>query len=604
MEGGLRLPLTRFMNESFTKWLSVNLNDLERLVIDGDSLCACLYKKHHGWARGGDYLGFHSTVREFFSEILFTEVQILVIFSGIEKEHLGGVGTRHIDNTQVNETLRRAQGQIGWRTFDEIRIVPLMVTKVFVDVVRSLGIQVRVADGEGTKEVAAFANYYKCPVVADDPNFFLFELDYGYVPIEKLSTLIANGLLYQFREFQSQFRLKDPKSRLIIPALYGTDFKGDTDLQNTLQLISSHETCDAYLDKKADVDVRKNFEAAVKFYYDLPLPLDRDPQSPVLSGIFEGLPEWVNRRYRLGCFEPQLLNARVNNTCVLCTVIEDIRRESAWLASRSVRQFLYGFMGVPAVAQVRELIRAKSSPEVTEVHVSPSFFDPPRTLEDFADMDKKTRANIVLTVLKCCVISPDDIKQVFNTLSAEWKLPIAATLYWYHACDNPSAQRHLVKSLLLSFLVCSGEMKLKKTPSLEQLTRDTKQDYLSALHAFAQWQCVYRDAMALNCLVREPFPTTSPAFLFSGRLAMYYASFAHKNQNVDDVVMAHGPASDLWMLYNQFLYLVTGCDGKGRRGQHAKHQPKAKDMHVAKVAALPVESNRYALLARLDTKEA
>ncbi len=129
--------------------------------------------------------------------------------------------------------------------------------------------------------------------------------------------------------------------------------------------------------------------------------------------------------------------------------------------------------------------------------------------------------------------------------------------------NNPVPQkRELVKSLLLSFLVCSSCGKLK-TEKLPQVTSH----HLTALHAFAQWQCVYHDAMSLNYLSREPFPTTSPACLYTGEVAMYYALISmEKEKWLDDIFIAKDSVE--WRLFNKFLYLVTGQDEEGRKGKH------------------------------------
>lgn len=594
--------LSKFINESFTRWHSVNLNDLERLVIDGDSVCAQLYQQHHGPGRllGGEYLDFHSTVKEFFAEILFTGVQLLVMFgSGIEGDVLR-VHTVYYRNTHFYETVRCAQGRIGWQAINKVRTTPLMATIVFIDVLRSLGTEFRVVtDGDARKEVAAFANHFKCPVLAAHSDFFMFELDCGYMPMDRLSTVIANGLVYQLCEFQSQFGLKGYKLRLVIPALYGNDcIKGveaGYDFESALQVVSDCESCEEYLANKDDKAVRKNFEAAIKFYCDLPVPADYNPRSCVTSGLITDLPEWVFDKFRIGCFESQLLRVRFSCKYALRTLVDDIKRDSAWLTSRHIRQFLYGLMGVSGDVKVKEIIRAKSSPEVTDAHVSPSNFNPPVMVRDLTDKNKETLADMVLSVLNCYKLSQGDIVRELNTLDDKWKLPIAATFYWYRACDNPQAQRHLVKSLLVSFLKCSGELKAR-IPPLEPVTRETKADHLTSLHALAQWQCVYYDAMSLNYLAREPFPATSPACLYSGEVAMYCASLARKNQNVDDAIV-HG--SEEWKLYNKFLYLITGYDNAGRRGDHAKHQPKQKVAPLSRDSEVPslLETNRYSSLS-------
>ena len=77
------------------------------------------------------------------------------------------------------------------------------------------------------------------------------------------------------------------------------------------------------------------------------------------------------------------------------------------------------------------------------------------------------RRDLVLTVLGCHSISRRDTEPRFNTLDEQWKLPIAATFYWYknllHSYVNPYASLDIVKALFLSFLTCSGQYEHSKT---------------------------------------------------------------------------------------------------------------------------------------------
>lgn len=598
--------LAKFMNDSFTGWRSVNLNDLSKLVVDGDSLCAHLYSQlglePGAWLMGGgEYLLFHEKVKEFFAEVMFTGVQLTVVLSGTKDHEQDNTRSR---NTQINESMRQAQGRMGWRgraSGDDDPVLPLLLREVLISIIRNLEVQVRVADGSSASEIAAIANHHNCPVLAADSEFFMFELTCGYMPLRNLSTVIASGLLYNVSELQRQFWLKDSKSRLVIPALYGSmhieGVKTDmSDLESDFKEVSAHESIEEYLTKYKEDKVRENFEAAVVYYCNLPLPSDLDdPLCEKYSGPFSDLPKNILVRLRQGHYQPELLNVHKISTYVLCSVAEDIKRDSTWLAGRSIRQYLYGFMGVPLTTKVSELIRARSSPEIGVSYVSPCNLEPPFNFKEFSEKSKDSMADIVLRILKCNMMSQDDIQKEFNTLDDKWKLPIAATLYWYQTCDDPPAQRHLVKSLLLSFMMCSEQLKTSDVPNLEPVTRETKQDHLTALHVFTQWQCVYHDALSLNYLVGEPFLSTSPAELYSGKVVMYYASFARKNLRFDSVFCNSVERS----LFNRFLYLTTGCDDDGRRGKHAKYQPNPKPPATPTAPKLQ-ETNRFTLLSDSD----
>jgi hypothetical protein len=595
---GMTEGLKNFVNEYFTRWATLNLNDVERLVVDGDSICTQLYRRLEdaNWLLGGEYSNFHTAVREFFAEILFAGVQLLVVFSGVEIER-PGVDSVHVRGAQFNEAVRKMQGRMGWNAIVKSKVLPLMARAVFVDVIRSLGIEIRVSSGDARRDVAAFANHFKCPVLGADWDFFMFELEAGYLPFDKLSTVIASGFVFHAAKFRAEFGIRDPQLLLLFPVLLGSDrlekMYAEFDFMTALKKVSLHATCEDYFLTEGSEGTRRNFEILKSCFCNLDLPPDHDLRGDVFSESFADFPEWAARRFTLGCFEPQLLNVHLNKTCLLPSLVEDIKRDSAWLASRSIRQYLYGFVGVPTDGTVQEIIRTKSAPEVINAQVSPCNFDPPLSLKDFAGMDPKAAVETVLNILKCCRLSKEDRELEFDTLEDKWKLPVAATFFWYQTCDHPPVQRHLVKSLLVCFLTCSGDIQNIIIPPLDSITRDTKPDVLVALHAFAQWQCVYFDAMALNYVAREPFPTTSPASLYSGEVAMHYAACARKNVRVDSIIAA---GSTEWVLFNKFLYLVTGSGGGGRVGKHAKHQPRVLTPKRPEEAPSLKETNRYALL--------
>lgn len=95
-------------------------------------------------------------------------------------------------------------------------------------------------------------------------------------------------------------------------------------------------------------------------------------------------------------------------------------------------------------------------------------------------------------------------------------------------------------------------------PSLSQVDRDfSHQHFLEALHVFAQWQCTYNDALALNQLLQEPFQYISPACLYSGKVAMHCASLC-----------LHSPipvlTSNQQEIYDSLMELITMHDTQTR----------------------------------------
>ena len=105
-------------------------------------------------------------------------------------------------------------------------------------------------------------------------------------------------------------------------------------------------------------------------------------------------------------------------------------------------------------------------------------------------------------------------------------------MYWATSAEVPIP---FVKALISCIVLCYTCT--DKLPGLRSgaiittaFMKDPKR--MAALHSFAQWQCVYFDAITLNQLLMEPLRVVSPAFLYDGKIAMHLASV----QNIDQTV--------------------------------------------------------------------
>ncbi len=84
----------------------------------------------------------------------------------------------------------------------------------------------------------------------------------------------------------------------------------------------------------------------------------------------------------------------------------------------------------------------------------------------------------------------------------------------------------LFKALILSFVVCSGcrtELSQLRTEFFLPDEFIQSPTSMPILHSFAQWQSTYTDSLSLNELLMLPLKTASPADLYDGKLAMFFA---------------------------------------------------------------------------------
>ena len=604
-----------YIEKSFTeskKWRCINFHDHDKLVVDSRGLFERLYLSRQPWEFGGEYGSFYSTVREFFGELLSTGINLIIVFHGPEPHEKSKLHLTRKRKTEANEWMWRCQRHLKWQSVGPHSrgTIPHLAWSVFVQIVRKLGLTCYVTKEpglEGRREISAVANHHQCPVLGASADYFLFELNQGYIPFDTVSTVIANGLLYHTSEFQALHSLKCPHLRFLIPAVYGNSFVEEiptakADLSLFLRKVSSLDTLEAYLANEMRENVQQkiaeNFETAKKFY----LISESNYQSYQETTFFDhDFPDYIVKKTREGLLDTEIINVVKQKTYVLCDAVENVSKDSAWLSSRPIRLYCYGLvLPQSAEGQVREILRAKGSPEVSEVLVTPLHFNPPLNVGDLStsrDVPKLRRL-----LLKVSGISegsmPDDFFKEFDSLDRMFKLPVCAACYWYKTCD--SIQRHLVKTLIVTFLTCSDMVRFDdQRCTLESLNSATKQDHYSTLHAFAQWQCVYHDLVMLNTLLEEPFTSANPALLFSGRMALFYASFARKSRSPEEVIHR---SSEAWRVYNNCLYLITGFDAEGRKsgpakakaatGASAQKQTKEENLRL---------SNRFDALSSLDS---
>ncbi|ORU90817.1 MAG: hypothetical protein A6F71_07655 [Cycloclasticus sp. symbiont of Poecilosclerida sp. M] len=536
--------LTKFINENY-KWRAANWK-WKNLIIDGHNICCQLYNNILSCDFGGEYDQFEQIIEKFLKEIQQQHCEPIVVFHGVKIENrINKVRERRLRSFKEMKNVQTRDIRSGdIRSTGEVK--PLMIKSVCMDVLRRLDIEFYVASGEPHKFIAALANHKECPVLSSDSDYFIFDLNHGL--IHSVRYFERKEPLFIRKQFMKQFSLKNDQI-LIIPGEFGTNMffnKSSFD-----KLIKAYDTFRKYYEKQeVAVDV---YEDIRRFYCDLKVPFGISDGSGPVGYHFDDLPVWIIRKYREGCFPPFLVMAFNTKYYLLPTMVEVITKDSAWLISREIRQYLYGLLGLPAV---KEIIRESKVPELTEESVLPKFQQPARSIVSPHENERQLIVESVLVPHE--ISSSEDFKQ----LDAKWKLPIAATSYWYRHLDVPMP---LVKSLVLSFFTCS-----KVIPRPDNTDLRLGSNCLRALHAFAKWQCVYHDATALNYVAREPFPTTSFASLYSGEVAMYYAL----SQSVDG---AFDAGSDEWKLYKKLLELVT-VKGQIITSSHGVRYPQQGDI--------------------------
>ena len=549
--------LTAFINDNY-KWKAANLKG-KNLIIDGLNICCKLYNNELSCNFGGEYHQFDQMIEKFFKEIKKQKCEPIVIFYGVQIENrLDEICQRRLQSFKVMKSMQT--GSTVDRHYHDIKLN--MLKPVCMDVLRRLEIEFYVASAEPHRAIAALANKKGCPVLSSDSKYFIFDLKHGLIHFDRY--LERKESLFIRDQFMEQFSLKGDQM-LIIPGEFETKYFDKFSFDN---LIRSYETFRKYYEKY-DVTLHDKYEDMKKFYCDdLEVPFGISDGGAPLDPRLDAIPGGIIRKFRDGLYPPFFVAIYHDEHYLLPTMVEVITKDSAWLISREIRQYIYGLLRIPKDTPVKEIIRANKVPELTEENVFPKLIVSPQLIVESVLVPNE-------------ILSSEDFKQ----LDAKWKLPIAATSYWYLHLDVPMP---FVKSLVLSFLTCSDVI---PPPGMHMVPRPDTIDpskYQQALHAFAQWQCIYHDATALNYVTCEPFPTTSIASLYSGQVAMCYALGYRSVDGVIDAASAEGK------LYERFLRLAT--KGKERQivtSSRREHQQRLSHLTGQRSIALrPQQAHR------------
>ncbi|CAG9803528.1 unnamed protein product [Chironomus riparius] len=166
--------LTTFIAKNASKYLDPHeLHDCS-LVIDGDSLCAQLYKQIDNGqsAFGGNYDQFFRHIVEFFNLLKKCNVTPYVLLDG-------GYEMKKMKTTK--ERLRSRIGVIKYiLPLESYLVLPLLMREVFVNALKHCNVKVYRCLYEADNELAILARKLNCPVLSYDSDFYIF--DGQYIP--------------------------------------------------------------------------------------------------------------------------------------------------------------------------------------------------------------------------------------------------------------------------------------------------------------------------------------------------------------------------------------------------------------------------------------
>ena len=516
--------LTAFVNKQY-EWKSVRVQPSSKIVIDGYSLCYPLYYKHHAWQLGGDYREFYETVSNYFQHLKELEIDPYVVIDGVDYDNVKSVTSK----ARIEQKLEVMAGKI---CKDEY-VLPLFAKSVFVDAMRDFGLKFYVADGEADRDIVSLANHLCCPVLGKDSDFFVFNIEQGYIPIcdDRGSVVDLGGKVNHFlyKEFDTQFSLRNPDLRLYLPVFLGNDFHG---CHNSRRLgIYSRMPVNEMLcgirdikDERFDMDTFKIKEKVGHFYRIEPNSFEALSTSTFLRlRNPDVVPQWTLDLYRQGQFMLKSMYFLVRPFHKLwkyLMVIEDRKSRSAWEITRSIRPYIIGALLNGEMCEVSASVRKRTVPPFTldeeKVRLAPKHLELlPVNLKDVPQCPIDERKKLLLRVFHC-----KGIAKSISTVPEKFKLVVIASRCWLEKMEcDVEVKRFYVYSLVCCILSCSGDLVDVSKKGEVHLPKDDQSVFI---HTFAQWQCMLHCVIAFNEVLHLPYKYTSPGKLFSSSILLHY----------------------------------------------------------------------------------
>lgn len=615
--------LTSFIRNYFSGWKKERLGNY--LVIDGCSLCYYLYT--FDWINGGQYTDFYDSIVEFFQALQTSAVESIVVIDGYAypEEKSDTVTKRNSAKVQEicnqftessassmftavvqpgsDSSTRVSPRKIG-HTVPKPDVLPFLAANVFQEVLCELNITCIMVDGEADQDIVQLANFYSCPVLSNDSDFYMFPLKAGFIHLEMLEwrTQPVTAKVYHMNALLEQFMLGHESLRFIIPAMFGNDFLSSVLDQHkgylqhirrvTMRAVGKHHpiesvvlyashydniedfitrlrsTCDDYLNNEGKECLIENCTKASSQYdkQDIHSLDDLRSNTRLHLARKQPIPSWFLQQIRDCKYTVDLLMTICTGGCDLPVPMGDPSKKSSLHVSLSLRRALYSLLELhPFVVEgIFDEFERVGYAVLTYTLI---FEGEVITRDMLPDLELRKRKKIIYTLLHSNV-------DIIELLEEKWRLVIASVVYWIRAARIPIL---IVKILILTFVLCSRGTTAPNDPLKIYHSVILRDNFLKTptwwegLDYFTRWQTSYKDASHLCLVLHLPLQIYSAAHIFNGEMVMYFIYM-----NDVSVVVSKLPSIDR-ELYDQLLTTVLS----------PSHKLEHKKSNITKISVQP-----------------
>jgi len=193
-----------------------------KLAVDGYALLYHLYfAGNFNCVCGGQYAQFAEHVRLYVITLQKCGFSLFVVMDGaINPAKEATMISRENDLIKTVRQLTYSDKYMGKK------VLPILAKQAFLDVLTDLNVKVAHADTESDVIVAALARANGCCAVSKDSDFFVFELPFGYIPIDMLEatrTGAVTATRFSRGKFCASLKVKEAFLPLLASAV-GNDY--------------------------------------------------------------------------------------------------------------------------------------------------------------------------------------------------------------------------------------------------------------------------------------------------------------------------------------------------------------------------------------------
>ncbi|GFY56313.1 protein asteroid homolog 1 [Trichonephila inaurata madagascariensis] len=165
---------------------SYKLHDTS-VIIDGNNLIHTLYlSRNIDCMYGGDYYKYAAAIKKYFSSYLDCNIKPIIIFDG-------GYDGRNrkfelkLLRSKTRLTITQHIAKYGKCSGT---VLPISAPEIFRNVLSEMGIPFAQCEFEADEQVTALANYYECPVLSNDSDFYIFDVHKGFIRLDSVGTSV------------------------------------------------------------------------------------------------------------------------------------------------------------------------------------------------------------------------------------------------------------------------------------------------------------------------------------------------------------------------------------------------------------------------------